>query len=81
MLIKSKDAVVSFSFQPEDAVALTRFPALSGRVQPGLFELIQSALPESVALSTGLLPALDAASRPATSVDDVPLLGDTSQAE
>ena len=58
MLIKSNDDVVSFSFQPEDAVGLTRFSALSSRVRPALFELIQSASSESKSLSTGLLPSV-----------------------
>ena len=61
MLIRSKDDVVSFSFQPEDAVSLTRFSALSTRVQPGLLELIQGAWPESAALTAGFLPTADSA--------------------
>lgn len=66
MLIRSKDDVVSFSFQPEDAVSLTRFSALSSRVQPGLFELIQSAQPEFAALTAGLLPTTNSAATTTT---------------
>lgn len=71
MLIRSKDDVVSFSFQPEDAVSLTRFSALSTRVQPGLLELIQRAQPESAALTSGTLPPADSAVFTATPFNGV----------
>ena len=68
MLIRSKDDVVSFSFQPEDAVSLTRFSALSTRVQPGLLELIQRAQPESATLTPGFPPTVDTAAITTTPV-------------
>lgn len=61
MLIKSKDDVVSFSFGPEDAVSLTRFPDLATRVQPALLELIQDAQQDSAAISAGFPPRADSA--------------------
>jgi hypothetical protein len=64
MLIKSNDDVVSFSFQPEDAISLARVPALAARVQQGLLDLIRIAQPEAVAVSglphAGVLRSADA---------------------